>query len=185
MKHFVRHVHPTKEDPILLIVDEHVSHENPHVLEFAKQQEIILLCLPPLLYSQTSTTRYFILRPAWNVPKITQSSSDWRLNFSPGGKGTQLVVARLFEEICGKATMFANATSGFSSTGIWPVNFQKTYSSHPRSWICTLKLGTRHWTGKSKFWRVWWLACWIEIFSGWCGTRAWNRTNTRSEQLAE
>ncbi|XP_072395093.1 uncharacterized protein [Diabrotica undecimpunctata] len=47
MIHFVKHTNPTKESPILLIMDNHESHVSLASIKFAKENNRILLTLPP------------------------------------------------------------------------------------------------------------------------------------------
>ncbi|XP_066526699.1 uncharacterized protein [Hoplias malabaricus] len=44
-EHFLRHAR--KERPLLLIFDGHKSHLAPEVIEAAKREDVVLLCLPP------------------------------------------------------------------------------------------------------------------------------------------
>jgi hypothetical protein len=46
LKHFSLFVKPSQEDKVLLILDEHSSHEHVDVLSFAKKNCIVILCLP-------------------------------------------------------------------------------------------------------------------------------------------
>ncbi|KAJ4445068.1 hypothetical protein ANN_06867 [Periplaneta americana] len=47
LEHFCQHVKPSLEDKILLVLDGHSSHKNLDVLEYAKTNGVILVCLPP------------------------------------------------------------------------------------------------------------------------------------------
>ena len=46
MKHFVRHVRCSQEETVLLILDNHESHLSIEVLEFAKENGVIMLSSP-------------------------------------------------------------------------------------------------------------------------------------------
>ena len=47
MKHFVNCVRPSKDNPILLLLDNHQSHLSPSVLDFAKSNGVVMLSFPP------------------------------------------------------------------------------------------------------------------------------------------
>lgn len=47
MQHFAKHTKPTEQNPALLILDNHASHVNLHVIEFARQNFIKILTFPP------------------------------------------------------------------------------------------------------------------------------------------
>jgi hypothetical protein len=47
LKHFLSFAKHSQEERILLIVDGHSSHKNLYVLSFAKENDILILCLTP------------------------------------------------------------------------------------------------------------------------------------------
>jgi hypothetical protein len=47
LQHFARHSRPTKDDPVLLILDNHVSHCTLAAVVFCRENHITLLSLPP------------------------------------------------------------------------------------------------------------------------------------------
>lgn len=47
MQHFARHVRPTKQNPVLLLLDNHQSHLAIEAIDFCKANWIILLSFPP------------------------------------------------------------------------------------------------------------------------------------------
>jgi hypothetical protein len=47
LKHFSSFVKPTKEDPVLLILDNHISHCSIEAVFFHREHHITLLSLPP------------------------------------------------------------------------------------------------------------------------------------------
>lgn len=81
LKHFATFVKPAVEDKVLLIVDGHSSHKQLDVLNYAKENGIILLCLPP-----HTTHRLQPLDVAFYGPLKTyfnQEVSKWLKN-NPG-----------------------------------------------------------------------------------------------------
>lgn len=47
LKHFVNHVQPTADKKALIIMDNHATHVNLQVVDFARKNHIIILTLPP------------------------------------------------------------------------------------------------------------------------------------------
>lgn len=47
MKHFAKHVRPSKQQPVLLTFNNHGSHLSIEVLDFCVEQGITLLSFPP------------------------------------------------------------------------------------------------------------------------------------------
>lgn len=47
MDHFIKHSKPTKEEPVLLLLDNHSSDVNIGVVEKCKENNVILLSFPP------------------------------------------------------------------------------------------------------------------------------------------
>ncbi|XP_059061655.1 uncharacterized protein LOC131854549 [Achroia grisella] len=47
MKHFITYVKPTKESPVLLLLDNHSSHLSVEVLDLAKNNGVVMLSYPP------------------------------------------------------------------------------------------------------------------------------------------
>ena len=48
LQHFIKHIKPSKDDPIVLILDGHYSHtRNIDLIDLARENYIHILCLPP------------------------------------------------------------------------------------------------------------------------------------------
>ncbi|KAK9736294.1 DDE superfamily endonuclease [Popillia japonica] len=47
LKHFINHVQPTADNKALIIMDNHTTHVNFPVVDFARQNNIVILTLPP------------------------------------------------------------------------------------------------------------------------------------------
>jgi hypothetical protein len=46
--HFIEHTKPTKEDPVILILDGHYSHtRNLEAINLARESHVDIICLPP------------------------------------------------------------------------------------------------------------------------------------------
>lgn len=47
LNHFLNHVQPTADKKALIIMDNHATHVNLQVVDFARENNIIILTLPP------------------------------------------------------------------------------------------------------------------------------------------
>jgi len=47
LKHFVTHTRPTKDDPVLLVVDNHSSRMSLEAVEYCRENNVVMLSLPP------------------------------------------------------------------------------------------------------------------------------------------
>ncbi|CAH1965165.1 unnamed protein product [Acanthoscelides obtectus] len=121
MQHFIKHVKPTKNDPVLLLLDGHVTHtKNLKLIDLAKEHGIIMLCFPP-----HCTHRLQPLDVSFMGPLSTFYSQEVRwLRTNPGRVVTQFQVGRLFGQAYARAATVQTAVSGFSKTGIYPLSPQ-------------------------------------------------------------
>lgn len=119
LKHFVKFVKPSVDEKVLLLVDGHSSHKSLEVLTFAKENGIVLFCFPPHCTHRVQpldVSFYSPLRSFYN-----QELTTWLKNH-PGRTVTHFQVAEIFNAAYMKAATIKNATSGFASTGISPLN---------------------------------------------------------------
>ncbi|KAJ3656223.1 hypothetical protein Zmor_015317 [Zophobas morio] len=101
LEHFVHYTKASNENKVLLLLDGHSSHKSLEVLQYTKDNGIILFCLP------THCTHR--LQPL-----------DTRLKQHPGRIVTHFQVAGLFNKAYLKAATPANAVHAFAKTGIYP-----------------------------------------------------------------
>jgi len=119
LKHFVLHVKPSAENKVILAVDGHTTHKSLAAVEYARDNHVIMICLPrhsthhkqPL-----DKTIYGRLKTAYNV-----ACDKWMVSH-PGRRITTYDQAELFCEAYLKAASMRNAVSGFASCGLWPFN---------------------------------------------------------------
>ncbi|KAJ2938699.1 hypothetical protein O0L34_g12026 [Tuta absoluta] len=117
LHHFKDFVHPTPEDPVLLILDNHSSHISLEALTYAKKHNIIMLTIPP-----HGSHKIQPLDVAVHSPLKTKYSIEcekW-MNRHPGRGITQFQVAGLFSNAYKHVATISNAESGFRATGIFP-----------------------------------------------------------------
>ena len=119
LKHFVNHAKPDKDDPVLLILDNHDSHLSIEALNFCKESGIILLSLPPHTSHKLQPLDRGVYGP---FKKAVNSVCDsWMLN-NPGQTMTIYHIPGIVREALPLAITPKNIMSGFSCTGIVPFN---------------------------------------------------------------
>lgn len=120
LEHFIKHVRPSKEDPVLLLLDGHATHtKNIVLIDLARKHGIILLCFPP-----HCTHRLQPLDVSFMAPLSTfysQEVKSWLRN-NPGKVVGQYQIAALFGLAYNKAATIQTAVSGFKKTGICPLD---------------------------------------------------------------
>lgn len=120
MRHFISHVKPSNEDPVLLVLDGHATHtKNLEAIELARAHGVIMLCLPP-----HCTHRLQPLDVGFMGPLSTFYSQEvqlWLRNH-PGRVVTQFQMASLFGTAYNRAATMQNAVSAFTKSGICPLN---------------------------------------------------------------
>lgn len=109
----------SKENKVLLILDNHSSHISLESIEFCRSVGIVVLTLPP----HTSHRMQPLDRTVYGPLKAYYNASldSWQRNH-PGREVTIYDVASLSSNPFTLAMSKSNITSGFKSTGISPFN---------------------------------------------------------------
>lgn len=139
--HFLKYVQrPTADQPVLLILDGHLSHINLPVLDWAKENNIIMFVLP----AHTS----HILQPLdvgcyGPLQRIYNSECHKFLRATPSSRITRYNVCALACKAYMHALSVNNLRSSFQRTGIYPFDSEKiskeqlfpsqAYQSQPES----------------------------------------------------
>jgi len=119
LDHFIKHVKPTPDNKVLLILDNHISHKSLEAIEKAKQNGIVLLTLPPHTSSKLQPLDHSVFKSL--KVNYSRECSTWMTNHM-GRKITEYDIAAIIAPAFLKAMSPANIVSGFQSTGIWPFN---------------------------------------------------------------
>lgn len=119
IKHFLNHVRCTKDHPCLLVLDNHESHLSIDVINFCKENGIIMLSFPP----HTSHRLQPLDRSVYGPFKkyYFASVDDWMTN-NPGKTVTIYDIPGIVKLALPKAITPTNIISGFQATGIAPYN---------------------------------------------------------------
>ncbi|XP_022909090.1 uncharacterized protein [Onthophagus taurus] len=119
LKHMQRHTVCSKENPILLLCDNHESHVTIDAINYARENGIIYLSFPPHTTHRLQPLDVGVFGPFKS--KLKTAFNDWHV--SHPGKSLNIYsipkLAKLayFQSFNGK-----NITAAFEKTGIWPFN---------------------------------------------------------------
>lgn len=119
MDHFIKHSRPTKEEPVLLLLDNHCSHVNIAVVEKAKENNVIMLSFPPHCSHNLQPMDVGVYGPFKNY--VNRAQTAWMHN-NPGKTMTIYDIPGVVKESLPLALNPANIMSGFKASGIWPLN---------------------------------------------------------------
>lgn len=119
-KKFVEWSRPTKDSPILLLLDGHFTHtKNIKVIDHARENGVVLLCFPPHCTHRLQPLDVSFMKPISTF--YDHEVSCW-LRTNPGRVVTIYQVAKLYGNAFIKAATMETAINGFKKTGAWPVN---------------------------------------------------------------
>ncbi|EFX64225.1 hypothetical protein DAPPUDRAFT_118397 [Daphnia pulex] len=119
LKHFHSQVKSSKEQPILLFLDNHISHMGYSICIFAKENGIILQTLPP----HTSHASQPLDRTTFGPFKsnLADSHSDW-MREHPGQRISIYEIPLLSKPALHREFTEKNIKKGFKATGLFPFN---------------------------------------------------------------
>ena len=119
MKHFVKYTKPTKEQPILLILDNYNSHISLDVINYAKERNITMLSFPPHCSHELQPLDKTMFGPFQTF--FNQGVDNWMGQKENAGKSMTIhVIPSIVSYAFPKAMTPANIISGFRATGICP-----------------------------------------------------------------
>ena len=119
LAHFQKHANCSLGNKHLLILDNHDSHVNIEVIDFARANGLVLLTLPPHTSHKLQPLDRSVFGPLKTY--YNSAASDWMTNH-PGKNLTIYDIAGLLGQAYPKAFSPANILSGFRVSGISPFN---------------------------------------------------------------
>lgn len=119
MEHFKKYVQPSAENPVLLLLDNHESHLDVEIIDFAKKNGIIMLSFPPHCSHQLQPLDKSVFGPFKKY--LSSSQQAWHIN-NPGKAMSIYDIPNLVANALSKALTQGNILSGFKATGIQPFN---------------------------------------------------------------
>lgn len=119
LEHFVLHVRPSIDNPALILMDNHSSHVNLSVVEFARKNSIIIVTFPPHCSHKLQPLDVSVYGPFKTRYRVAMN--EWMLS-NPGKTITIYQVGQFVKEAYLYALSPNNVTQGFRKTGIYPLN---------------------------------------------------------------
>lgn len=118
LEHLKKHSGCSRDQPILLLLDNHESHASINAVRFCKENGIVLLSFPPHTSHRFQPLDISIFGPFKS--KLSVVFNNWHLNY-PGRTLTIYDLPALIKIAYFEAFSMRNITSGFSKPGIWPL----------------------------------------------------------------
>lgn len=119
MKHFAKFAKPSKENPVVTILDNHSSHINIPVIQYCKKNFISILSFPPHTSHKLQPLDRTVFGPL--KIKFNIAADHWMKNH-PGQRMSIYDLPGLVKEAFSHAAIPVNIAQGFACTGIWPYN---------------------------------------------------------------
>ena len=119
--HFIHHSKNSKDQPSLLVYDNHESHLSIEVLDKAKENGVTILTLPPHSSNKMQPLDVGVYKPFKTY--YSQAMDSWMMR-NPGKPISTYEIAHCVGIVHQKAMTPANITAAFRKTGIFP--FDKT-----------------------------------------------------------
>ena len=119
LKHFVAHVRPSPTDKVILLLDNHVSHLSVDVLQFAKDNVVVMVSFPPHCSHKLQPLDRSVYGPLKRYYNV--ACDDWIVSHK-GRTMTIYDVPAMVGLAYPKAMTPANIQAGFKVSGISPFN---------------------------------------------------------------
>lgn len=119
MQHFVSFTKPTKEDPVLLLIDGHGTHKELDVILFARTHHVHMLSFPPHTTHKLQPLDRSFMKPFKD--QYNHGCSLW-MRANPGARINDYDIAKLVDGAYTKVCRLEIAANGFRCTGIHPFN---------------------------------------------------------------
>ena len=95
LKHFQAHVRPSSTNKVLLLLDNHNSHKSLAAIDYARQNGIIMLSIPPHTSQRIQPLDVTVFGPLKTY--LTQAMDRWMKNH-PGSRITEYDISDIFSE---------------------------------------------------------------------------------------
>lgn len=119
LNHFLNHVKSSKEERVMLLLDNHESHLSIEVLDLASDNGIVMVTFPPHCSNRLQPLDLTVFGPLKTY--YNQAVDDWHLNH-PGKTFDIYSVAEVVGKVFPKAFSTKNIENGFKAAGIFPLD---------------------------------------------------------------
>lgn len=119
IQHFQKHTNATKENPVLLILDNHSTHQSLETVLYCRENGIILLSIPPHSSHKVQPLDRCFFQAL--KTKYAEACNNWLVSH-PGRVITQYQVAELFGIAYCRCATIEKAINAFRMCGIVPIN---------------------------------------------------------------
>lgn len=121
-QHFIKHTFATKENPLLLVMDNHLSHISLAIVNLAKEHGIEIVTLPPHCSHRLQPLDVAVFGPFKHYYDV--KCDDW--SKSNAGRAVEIHhVPALADKTMDESMNKKNIKAGFHRTGIYPLNRNK------------------------------------------------------------
>lgn len=117
MEHFITHTKPSKEIPVLLLMDNHQSHLSVKAINLAKESGVVLMTFPPHTTNKLQPLDVSVYGPLKTF--YNNSCNNWHLA-NPGKTIGLYDIGELSAQAITRALNPENILSGYKRTGIQP-----------------------------------------------------------------
>ena len=119
LTHFIAHTRSSKDNPVLLLVDNHDSHVTIEALSMARENGVVMVSFPPHCTHRLQPLDVSIYSPFKRA--FYEACNAWQLN-NPGRTLTIYNLSELLNIAFPAAFTPRNIMSGFRAPGIYPFN---------------------------------------------------------------
>ena len=105
--------------PLLLLLDGHSSHFQPELIQYAKDHDIIVFCLPPHTTHESQPLDASVFR---SLKQHWQDVSHTYMQSNPGKLITKYNFSPLLNQAWSKTMTPSTICSGFGGCGVYPFN---------------------------------------------------------------
>ena len=119
LHHFVEHVRPTKQSPVLLLLDNHESHLSLDVLDYASNNGVVMLSFPPHCSHKMQPLDLSVFGPL--KTRVSQAQTLWQRN-NPGKTMTIYDIPGVVNQPWQDSLTLRNITAGFRKAGVYPLD---------------------------------------------------------------
>ncbi|XP_022819194.1 uncharacterized protein LOC111351487 isoform X1 [Spodoptera litura] len=119
LHHFTKFARPSKESPILLLLDGHSSHKTLEVINWCRDNNIHLISSPPHTTHKLQPLDRSFMKPFKNA--YNEQCGMW-IRANAGARITEYDIAGLVSDAFKKVARYEIAAAGFRCTGIYPFN---------------------------------------------------------------